>query len=256
VRQASIWYWFFKPSLFVSFLKLYLFILCIGVPCSCLQTHQKRASDLITDGCEPPCGCWDLNSGPLEEQSVLLTTEPTLQASTSLLKQTVVLGSLYSIPLVRVPLSMPVLYWMLTEAFYYGVEEGTSTMEHVWGSEDNYVESVLPFHLYEGPRYWTQVSRLSWQVTLATEPSHWPQLWKFWNNELQFFFQFCFTYSKLLWLFVVFYFHINFRTLLFLQRMSLGPRYRLHWSMNCFGAYGNFNSIKSNPCTHDTSPFT
>jgi hypothetical protein len=32
-------------------------------------------SDLITDGCEPPCDCWDLNSGPLEEQSVLLTTE-------------------------------------------------------------------------------------------------------------------------------------------------------------------------------------
>ena len=26
-----------------------------------------------------PCGCWDLNSGPLEEQSVLLTTEPSLQ---------------------------------------------------------------------------------------------------------------------------------------------------------------------------------
>jgi hypothetical protein len=30
-------------------------------------------SDLITDGCEPPCGCWDLNSGPLEEQSGTLT---------------------------------------------------------------------------------------------------------------------------------------------------------------------------------------
>jgi hypothetical protein len=29
--------------------------------------HQKRASDFITGGCEPPCGCWDLNSGPLEE---------------------------------------------------------------------------------------------------------------------------------------------------------------------------------------------
>ena len=41
--------------------------------------HQKRASDLIMDGCEPPCGCWDLNSGPSEEQSVLLTTEPSLQ---------------------------------------------------------------------------------------------------------------------------------------------------------------------------------
>jgi hypothetical protein len=38
--------------------------------------HQKRASDPITDGCEPPRGCWEWNSGPLEEQSVLLTTEP------------------------------------------------------------------------------------------------------------------------------------------------------------------------------------
>jgi hypothetical protein len=41
--------------------------------------HQKRASDPITGGCEPPCGCWELNSGPLEEQSVLLTAEPSLQ---------------------------------------------------------------------------------------------------------------------------------------------------------------------------------
>jgi hypothetical protein len=28
--------------------------------CSSLRTHQKRALDLITEGCEPPCGCWDL----------------------------------------------------------------------------------------------------------------------------------------------------------------------------------------------------
>ena len=47
--------------------------------CSCLQTHQKRAWDSITDGCEPPGGCWELNSEPLEEQSMLLTTEPSLQ---------------------------------------------------------------------------------------------------------------------------------------------------------------------------------
>ncbi|GAB1289525.1 Smoothelin [Apodemus speciosus] len=33
------------------------------------KTHQKRASDPITDGCEPPCDCWKLNSGPLEEQT-------------------------------------------------------------------------------------------------------------------------------------------------------------------------------------------
>ena len=46
---------------------------------SCLQMHQKKVSDLITGVCKPPCGCWDLNSGPLEEQSALLTTEPSHQ---------------------------------------------------------------------------------------------------------------------------------------------------------------------------------
>jgi hypothetical protein len=47
--------------------------------------NQKRASDLITDGCEPLCGCWGLNSGPLEEQSVLLTAEPSFQPLPSVL---------------------------------------------------------------------------------------------------------------------------------------------------------------------------
>jgi hypothetical protein len=55
--------------------------LCVSVHCSCLQTHQKRASGPVTGGCEPPCGCRELNSGPLEEQSVLLTSEPYLQPS-------------------------------------------------------------------------------------------------------------------------------------------------------------------------------
>ena len=53
-----------------------LFIMC-KVHCSCLQTPQKRAPALITDGCEPPC-CWDLNSEPSEKQSLLLTAEPSL----------------------------------------------------------------------------------------------------------------------------------------------------------------------------------
>jgi hypothetical protein len=34
---------------------------------------------VITDGCEPPCGCWDLNSWPPEEPSVFLTAEPSHQ---------------------------------------------------------------------------------------------------------------------------------------------------------------------------------
>ena len=44
-----------------------------------MPAGQKRASDLISDGCEPPCGCLELNSGPLEELAMLLTAEPSLQ---------------------------------------------------------------------------------------------------------------------------------------------------------------------------------
>jgi hypothetical protein len=40
---------------------------------------QKRASDPIIDGCEPPCRCWGLNSKLLEE---LLTPGPSLQPTT------------------------------------------------------------------------------------------------------------------------------------------------------------------------------
>ena len=32
--------------------------------------HTRRGHP-ITNGFEPPCGCWELNLGPLEEQSVL-----------------------------------------------------------------------------------------------------------------------------------------------------------------------------------------
>jgi hypothetical protein len=66
--------------LFLFVLRFYL-VLFIWVHCSCLQTHKKSASDPITDGCESPCGFWELNSGLLEEQSVLLTAEPSLQSS-------------------------------------------------------------------------------------------------------------------------------------------------------------------------------
>jgi hypothetical protein len=42
-------------------------------------------SDLeVTDGCKLPCGYWGLNPGPLEEQPVLLTTEPSLQPPRSI----------------------------------------------------------------------------------------------------------------------------------------------------------------------------
>ena len=48
--------------------------------CICLNAHQKRASNPITGACESPCVFWELNSGPVEEKSVLLTTESSLQS--------------------------------------------------------------------------------------------------------------------------------------------------------------------------------
>ena len=48
-------------------------VFCMHV---CLHTRRRYAEeDLIIDGCETPCGCWELNSEPLEEQPVLLTSE-------------------------------------------------------------------------------------------------------------------------------------------------------------------------------------
>ena len=43
----------------------------------------KRVCDpieLVTNGCELPCGCWEKNPSPLEKESVLLSTEPFPQA--------------------------------------------------------------------------------------------------------------------------------------------------------------------------------
>ena len=42
-----------------------------------MPAGQKKAPDLITGGCEPPWGYWELNAGPLEEQAALIT-EPYL----------------------------------------------------------------------------------------------------------------------------------------------------------------------------------
>jgi hypothetical protein len=44
------------------------------------RTGDRRFPETrVMDGCESVHGCWELNSGPLEEQQVLLTTEQTVQ---------------------------------------------------------------------------------------------------------------------------------------------------------------------------------
>ena len=51
--------------------------------------RQKRVPDLITDGCEPPYSCRELNTGSLEEQPVLLAAEASLQPLYKILKELV-----------------------------------------------------------------------------------------------------------------------------------------------------------------------
>jgi len=45
-----------------------------------MPTGPGEGTDLITDGVSHH-DYWELNSGPLEEQTVLLTSEPSLQPS-------------------------------------------------------------------------------------------------------------------------------------------------------------------------------
>ena len=53
---------------------------------ACMPAGQMRAPALVANGCESSYGCWKLNSGPLEEQSVLLTAELSLQPPNSSFK--------------------------------------------------------------------------------------------------------------------------------------------------------------------------
>lgn len=71
---------------------LYFYFICVGILPVCISVHHMhalcpwRSEDGIessgtglTDGCDPPCGCWELNTDPLEEKPVLLTPELLLQ---------------------------------------------------------------------------------------------------------------------------------------------------------------------------------
>jgi hypothetical protein len=67
LARQTLYHWAKSPhpgQLSLSFLKD-LFIYYVY---SIASARQKRAPDPITDGCELPCGYWELNSGPLEEE--------------------------------------------------------------------------------------------------------------------------------------------------------------------------------------------
>lgn len=62
----------------------YVFPPCIHV-CYIHATPVGAKEDIsllgtgVPGGCEPPCRCWEVNPGPLEEHPVLLTSKPSLQ---------------------------------------------------------------------------------------------------------------------------------------------------------------------------------
>ena len=58
---------------FFSILCTLLF--CLHV---CLCEGVKSSGTGVTDSCELPCRCWELNLDPLEEQLMLLAAEPSL----------------------------------------------------------------------------------------------------------------------------------------------------------------------------------
>lgn len=76
----------FPPSLFKIFTHFMCMVFCLRMYVYMYVPHvsstwvgqKKVLGPLELKFSLPPCGCWELNTGPLEEQPVLLTTEPCL----------------------------------------------------------------------------------------------------------------------------------------------------------------------------------
>ena len=62
---------------FLCFFLSFIYLFYVSENTVAVFRHTRRGHP-ITDGYEPPCGCWKLNSRPLEEKTVLLTSEPFL----------------------------------------------------------------------------------------------------------------------------------------------------------------------------------
>lgn len=57
--------------LFVVVVVVTVYLFNVSALSACTRACQKRAPDHIIGGCGPPCDCWELSSGTLEEQPVL-----------------------------------------------------------------------------------------------------------------------------------------------------------------------------------------
>lgn len=71
-----LWLIYFILYVCVSSLQIYNYTMCMT---GTHRGHHKKVSDL-EHGCEPPCECWEQNTGSLQEYRVLRNTEASLQA--------------------------------------------------------------------------------------------------------------------------------------------------------------------------------
>lgn len=80
--------WYFKIN-FYSVSRDFCQSVCLCttcIQCSRVQKTIRSPRPEVADGCEPPCECWESDSGPLEEKPLLLTAEPSLQLPRWLLR--------------------------------------------------------------------------------------------------------------------------------------------------------------------------
>lgn len=69
-KRSREWVWYFK-----AFLKIVLFLFYVHLY---FAMRVGSPEITVTDSCELLYVCWESNQGSLEDQLVLLTTEPTL----------------------------------------------------------------------------------------------------------------------------------------------------------------------------------
>jgi hypothetical protein len=115
------------------------------------------------DGCEPPCGCWDLNSGPSEEQS----------------------GALICWAISPAPIYLFIIISKYTVAVFRCTRRGCQIS----------LQMVVSHHVVAG--IWTQDLQKSSRVLLPAEPSHQPPLWYFYSVIFLFYCTNMSSYSSL-----------------------------------------------------------
>ena len=78
ISRALLFIFYFNFILHGCFVSTYVCNTCTQCPWKPGRSVGSPRTG-VTDGCEPPCGCWESYLGPVEEQPVSLVTEQSLQ---------------------------------------------------------------------------------------------------------------------------------------------------------------------------------